>query len=533
MGNQKIRSDKPPAPAPEPAHGPGVAGRRPRVRVEWLLFPALLALTLALYGGVLNHYFTCDDFIAIQESLPSPYVRVADLLRRPGVWFFRPITTHWFPVTTFSYALDYAVYGLHPRGYHVTNLAFHWLAAVAIFYLARRLTGRRGVAALAALLYAAHPVHNEAVAWIGARFHSLGALFYMLAIITFARYLDGPPAGRRYYWLSVLCFALGLLTLESTVTAPVMLLVYHRLYRPGDWGRASLKPTLARYLPYGLLLAGFAVLRLYLSAAQQYPQNFSLWNVGKNAVRFFSALWAPSIPVLKFLGLFEAYPRPELTLERPYYWAAALAALAAGLLVAWAAAGKSRAAWLGARGFQISLLWVALTPSPFYILFYRERYAELPSIGFCILLAMVIGHLAHAPGRRSRYAVAVLVGVLFFSYVALTRDKLVVWRQASETVRQLTDDLQSQHPAFPDGSTLYFVNLPGYLQPMRVPTFNVGIQNAVRLLYRTDRLYAQSLDSPEAFAAAAADGAGPFYLFVYENGRPVDRTHATRPGPSQ
>src|SRR5262249_51643602 len=132
-------------------------------RFERVLLLAVLVMTSVLYFSILNTYFICDDFIAIQESLPKPDVTVYDLIAEPGRWFLRPITTHWFPATTFSYALDYALYGAHPLGYHVTNLLFYWLCALAIYFLALRLAPQRGVAFLTALLFLMHPIHTEAV----------------------------------------------------------------------------------------------------------------------------------------------------------------------------------------------------------------------------------------------------------------------------------------------------------------------------------------------------------------------------------
>ena len=54
--------------------------------------------------------------------------------------FFAIVAANWHPLTIFSYALDYAFFGLDPMGYHLTNIAFHTINTFLVFLLTYRLT---------------------------------------------------------------------------------------------------------------------------------------------------------------------------------------------------------------------------------------------------------------------------------------------------------------------------------------------------------------------------------------------------------
>ncbi len=96
------------------------------------------------------------------------------------------------PIVNFSYALDRAVWGAGPFGFHVTNVLLHMLNVVLLFQLAWRFEkGRLLVAFAAAMLLAVHPMMTEAVGYISGRSEVLCATFFMLAIMSGRRWLVG------------------------------------------------------------------------------------------------------------------------------------------------------------------------------------------------------------------------------------------------------------------------------------------------------------------------------------------------------
>src|SRR5439155_26977661 len=99
------------------------------------------------------------------------------------------------PIVNFSYAIDRALWGVTPIGFHVTNVLLHILNVILLFALVRRLADDRDrgvlVAFGAAVIFAAHPMMTEAVGYISGRSELLCAAFFLPAVMAGRRWLRG------------------------------------------------------------------------------------------------------------------------------------------------------------------------------------------------------------------------------------------------------------------------------------------------------------------------------------------------------
>ena len=133
--------------------------------------------------------------------------------------------------------LDWQLYGPNPWGHHLTSVLIHAANAVLVFLVLRALTGAWGRSLFAALLFALHPLRVESVAWIAERKDVLGALFWLLALWSYAVYVktktSRPGRAAVHYGLVLLWFALGLMSKPMLVTLPctLLLLDYWPLHR--------------------------------------------------------------------------------------------------------------------------------------------------------------------------------------------------------------------------------------------------------------------------------------------------------------
>lgn len=153
-------------------------------------------------------------------------------------WMFSTsLMGHYIPLTWLSLGVNYAVGGMQPRGYLAGNVLLHAITAVLAFLVARRLLaaaldGRapryavESGAAFAALVFAAHPLRVESVAWITERRDMLSGVWYLLAVWAWLRAVTGSARMRpACYALSLGAFAAGLLSKASGVMLPVALLL--------------------------------------------------------------------------------------------------------------------------------------------------------------------------------------------------------------------------------------------------------------------------------------------------------------------
>ncbi|MBM3854536.1 MAG: tetratricopeptide repeat protein [Verrucomicrobia bacterium] len=233
------------------------------------LAAVVLALAIAfVYANSLDGPFLFDDQSAILRNptirqlwppwaaLSPPTIGSAGVVGRPLV--------------NLSLALNYALGGVNPHGYHVFNLLVHVGAALALFGLVRRSLALPSLGHLTvstnstpnslwsapplravilafclALLWALHPLQTESVTFVIQRTESLASLFFLLTLYCFVRAVSADPAlephfARRLLWpvLSVAACLAGMASKEIVATAPLLVLLYDRLFVAGTWREA-------------------------------------------------------------------------------------------------------------------------------------------------------------------------------------------------------------------------------------------------------------------------------------------------------
>uniref|UniRef100_A0A182PDC4 PMT_2 domain-containing protein n=1 Tax=Anopheles epiroticus TaxID=199890 RepID=A0A182PDC4_9DIPT len=135
------------------------------------------------------------------------------------------------PLCVASFKLNYLVDGFKPFGYHLVNVLLHSLATGLVVKLARHIlpAGRSGVA-ITGLLFAAHPIHTEAVAGVVGRADLTGCIFYLLALLAYIRHVRWRQWGDGRQWLAlaatVLLAGAAILCKETAVTALVVCAIY-------------------------------------------------------------------------------------------------------------------------------------------------------------------------------------------------------------------------------------------------------------------------------------------------------------------
>jgi tetratricopeptide (TPR) repeat protein len=215
---------------------------------------ALLLAGLAAYSSSLAGQFVFDDRTAIWENPSIRSLADADRLSSPR------------GLVDLSFAVNYALGGVNPLGYHLVNLAIHLCTGLVLFGLVRRtLSGTKlgprfaaaadPLAFAVALLWLVHPLTTQAVTYICQRYESAAALFYLLGLYAFCR--GCAPGARQKWWfvLVMLCCALSMRSKETGVTFPLVLLWYDRALLAGRWREVWSHKTL-----YGALVLTIMVL---------------------------------------------------------------------------------------------------------------------------------------------------------------------------------------------------------------------------------------------------------------------------------
>jgi tetratricopeptide (TPR) repeat protein len=186
-----------------------------------------MALAGLVYLNALHNPFVYDDHhtVVANESI----TRLTNL---------RAIVLHDVtrPLVNLSYAVDHAMSGTQPFGFHVTSVLLHMLSVALLFVFARRLpaseANRRGALAAfaAAALLAVHPMMTEAVGYVSGRSEVLCAVFFLLALMAGERWLRG--GGAAWGATTIVLWLASLATKELGAMFPFVLLAYDRLVIP-------------------------------------------------------------------------------------------------------------------------------------------------------------------------------------------------------------------------------------------------------------------------------------------------------------
>jgi tetratricopeptide (TPR) repeat protein len=379
-------------------------------RPNLFIYLGLTSLVWLVFGQTLRHQFVAyDDQNYVYQS---PVVTSGLTLDGIRLAFTQPHARNWHPLTTLSHMLDFQLFGLNPAGHHFTNVLCHTGAVLLLFFVLHRMTGRAWQSAFVAAIFAIHPLRVESVAWVAERKDVLSALFFMLTLAMYVRYVERPNAFR--YVLVGVAFGLGLMAKPMLVTLPLILLALD--YWPlGRFEKRAFARLLIEKIPLLLLsvAAGIATLiaqKSTIGYGEQTPLFSRLGNASIACVTYIGQMFWPAR-----LAVF--YPQP------PNGWPVVDNLLAVGLLsfITILAVGF-RKTW---PYFIVGWLWylISLSPTlgliPVGLQAHADRYTYLPQIGLYVALTWLAADLgARFPATRRLWMFAALVAVAASTWLA-------------------------------------------------------------------------------------------------------------------
>jgi Tfp pilus assembly protein PilF len=445
-----------------------------------ILRPLVLAglvviwVVLAFLPVVRNDFVNWDDY---RMFLDNPAHQGPWGARLRGAWGSH-LLGEYMPVTWMSYGLDLSLWGPDAAGYHFSSVLLHAVTALLVLALTRHLAahalgprphGFPGSpasedgdstlwlgGAVAALVFALHPLRVEAVAWASARGTILGGLFVVASVLAYVvGWNRGWRSGRvSRTWLvgSLLLFAAALLSRATSLVLPAVLVVLdvYPLRRlgggPGRWlGRAAW-PVWAEKIPYCVL----ALLAIPMGFLARGEEVGDFWRFGYDPLIALAwSVYSPAFYVWKTLwpvDLSPIYPMPER--EAPMLGAVLLSLGAVAGITA--ALVSLRRRWPGALTAWV-VYGIVLAPLSGILPFGRlrgvgDRYTYLACVGWAVVAggAAVLGWRTLQEGRRSRVwsslaviaSLAILLGwsVLSWQQCKIWRDGLTLWRWALAVV---------------------------------------------------------------------------------------------------
>jgi len=418
-------------------------------RLPVLIIAALVAaITFAAFSPALhNDFVNWDDGDNLVENPNYRGLGWANLR-----WMFT--TFHMGPYQPLSWVTlgaDYMLWGMDPKGYHLTNLLLHTANAVLFFLLARRLlviavksprpSGIRlcVAAAFASLLFAVHPLRVESVAWVTERRDVLNAFFVLVVLLLYVKAYQERLSPRRLRGLRIVMLAVyvcSLLSKAMSMTLPAVLLVLdvyplRRLpWPPQKWRHSEHRSVLLEKIPFfllGLLTAVIAV----------RAQGTIMVAFGEHglAARLATVAYGVNFYLVKMVAPVKLLPLYEMPVhldpfDLKYLLSAAIAvSITAALLVARRRFPAGLAAWI-AYLVMLSPVSGIAQAGPQMV---ADRYTYLACMPFAVvaggLLAGILRHAKLRPLPLSNVAFALAV-VIVCALAVLTFRQTKIWRNS-------------------------------------------------------------------------------------------------------
>lgn len=400
-----------------------------------LLIVFLLIVTVAVFWKSTHHEFLTyyDDDLYVTNNL---HVKTG-LTYRNMLWAFTTMeASNWHPVTWLSHMLDCQIYGLNPRGHHLTNVLFHIANTLLLWFLLFSATRNYWQSMFVAALFALHPLHVESVAWIAERKDLLSTFFMFATLILYTRYAKNPRP--RLYILTLLLYVFGLMSKPMLVTLPFVMLLWD------FWplGRLRFETRLKGNTPYSmydkastptpmpLILEKlpFFAFSLLSSVVTYYAQAHGGSVVGAHAVPLTFRAVNALVSYTKYVGkmlwphnLAVIYPLPPtLTLVQG---AVSGLILIGVTFVVYRRARKNPfllMGWLWYLGTLVPVIGLVQVGGQAM----ADRYTYIPLIGLFIMISWGVPALTHKwPYRRSimtAVALLALVGSTLCTWIQLS-----------------------------------------------------------------------------------------------------------------
>ena len=408
--------------------------------MSWRAFVIFLVASL-VYLNSLGGAFVSDDRALI---LDHPYTK--ELRYLPAVFTAGHYEGHggYRPLTTLSFALNFQLGGTDPRGYHALNILLHAAISVLVYLVVIRLFRSENAALVTALIFAVHPIHTEAVAWISGRAELLAALF---SLACWHSYLRGRLIA------AALFFVAGILSKENALVLPVVMAASDLYLSRRD--QRALWPRLKGYAAFaGVIVFYFAFRWALYTHALIRDANKIAFHDNPLAVASVSDRILTALKILGDYFLLLIWPR-RLTADYSFNATRVVQSLtdpglifavfSIGVLiaVAWVSYSRRGHLWL-----PIAVSFITIAPTANLLIpigtIKAERLLYLPSVGFCaavgLVCAAVYELLERRPVRLAAQALVasalILLSVRTLKRNADWRNELTLWLANARTAPQ-------------------------------------------------------------------------------------------------
>lgn len=391
-----------------------------------------MCLSVLAYANTLPNELIFDDKpVILDNQLIRDFRSLPRIFTTPQ-WTYGE--THIYrPIPLATFALNRAIGGVDPTGYHVLNIILHGFVVICLYVLGMRLSLSQTGNFLSAAIFAVHPIHSEAVGPIVGRAELLMSLGTLLSLIMYIDSWRYDTRKLKYLFGSMSIFALTLLSKEQAMVFPFLLILYDlsRPTNPVTSVRKNWRHCVLHYAGYFIVLGVVLAVRQQVSGSALYASGSQISFLDNPLAQLD---WPSRLPGAiavagRYLGLFlwpeylsadysyNAITSP-VSFWDPNFLVTMLAIGALGYLAVWSYRAGGRGAF-----FAIGFTACTFAPAANILVpigtLMGERLFYLPSAGLCLLTAMAFDWLVVRTHLKARLNIATAVTVLMVVMLCL------------------------------------------------------------------------------------------------------------------
>jgi len=438
-------------------------------------FLVLVFTGFIVYYNSLNGQFLWDDYFQVKENtFITNWQNLPKVFSQNMAAGFGYNSPYFRPLQTVTYMIDYSFWKLHEKGYHITNTVIHILVAFCIYWLISLLCQDNLASFLASLFFIVHPYYSEAVAFISDRADIQAALFLLLSMIFYMKYLNSKR--KQYYFLVLLSYIFALLSKENSCIFPLLALLYHfAFFKKIEWKFFSVIAGITVF---------YALLRLTVLNFFYFP--IPSWLVLlKRVPAFFAA-------IVDYLRIFfiPVHLHAEYSYRMfSFFEPKVLAGISVTVLLLYYTFMRRKSDSL--IFFSICWVFIGLLPVsniyPVSDSYMAERWFYFPSVGLIIILAGKLKDLLKEKNIRL-YVICVWIFIVcIFSYFTVKqnyywKDPVAFYKRTIEynpVNWKIYNQLALQYARLGDVSAAE----EAYKKALKIRPYEVGIYYNLWLLY--------------------------------------------------